>query len=224
MVCNPDPPGQAYGIDEHLPSRPRRDRGRETFPDLDGQLDDACVTESPGDGQQLEVEGEAILLEDREQLGDDLAAGQLDPALGVGDIQAEQHPREDLISPGVEVPERRVHDHRPGMSLAPDREVRPLDLDATDELAQHRGRDVPIAVDEAEIAASAEPEAYAQRMAFALVDRQVDDLDLRAELSEADITSVSRAVRDSDDLEADPRSRSTSITCATRPDRFGPGL
>ena len=72
------------------------------------------------------------------------------------------------------------------------------------ELAQHRGRDVPIAVDEAEIAASAEPEAYAQRMAFALVDRQVDDLDLRAELSEADITSVSRAVRDSDDLEADP--------------------
>ena len=204
MVRDPDPPRQAHGIDEHVRSRPRRDRGRETFPDLDRQLDDACVAEPSGDGQQLEVEGETVLLEDREQFGDDLPPGQLDPALGVGDVQAEQQPSEDLVAPGVEVPEPWVDDHGPGMSLAPDREVGPLGLDATDELTQHRGGDVPIAVDEAEIGAPAKPEAHTQRMALALVDRQVDDLNLRAELCEADITSVSRAVRNRYDLEADP--------------------
>jgi hypothetical protein len=77
-------------------------------------------------------------------------------------------------------------------------------LDAADELTQHRGRDVPVAVDEAEVAAPAKPEAHTQRMALALVDRQVDDLNFRAEICEADIAAVGRAVRDCDDLEADP--------------------
>ena len=56
---------------------------REALSDLDRQLDDVRVAEAAGDGEQLEIEGEAVLLEDREQLGDDLSPGELDPALGV---------------------------------------------------------------------------------------------------------------------------------------------
>ena len=94
-----------------------------------------------------------------QQLGDDLAPGELDPGLGVGDVQAEQQPRELLVAPGVEAPQRRVDDHGLGMPLAPDGEVRGARLDAVDELAQHRGRDVPVTVDEPEIAPPAEAEA-----------------------------------------------------------------
>ena len=68
------------------------------------------------------------------------------------------------------------------MALAPDREVRALSLDAIDELTQHRGRDVPVAVDEPEIVATAKPEANTQRTSLALVDRQVDDLNFGTEL------------------------------------------
>ena len=79
MVRDPHPPGEPDGIDEHVPKPPRRDPLRETFADLDRQLDDAPVAEPAGDGEQLEVEDEAVLLEDREQFGDDLSPGELDP-------------------------------------------------------------------------------------------------------------------------------------------------
>ena len=89
------------------------------------------------------------------------------------------------------------------MALAADGEVRRGLLDAVDEGHEDGGGNVPVAVDEAQVAAAPQAEADSQRVALALVDRQVDHLDLRAQLAEAGVAAVGRAVRDGDDLEGD---------------------
>ncbi len=55
--------------------------------------------------------------EDGQQLGDDLAAGELDTALGVGDVKAEQKPCQLLVPAGVNAAQPRVDDHRFGVTL-----------------------------------------------------------------------------------------------------------
>ncbi len=68
----------------------------------------ARVAESSGEHEELEIEREAALAQQRQDVGDHGPVHQLDPDLGVLDVQAEQQPDEVLEPPRVQAAQRRV--------------------------------------------------------------------------------------------------------------------
>src|ERR1022692_72229 len=89
------------------------------------------------------------------------------------------------------------------MELAAEYHIRIARPYCRKEMAQLPGRNVAVAVDEAEIAAFPLSQANAQRGSLALVFRQLDDPDL-VDARDRRWTSVGRAVRYRDHLEGDP--------------------
>ncbi len=89
------------------------------------------------------------------------------------------------------------------MELAAEYHIRIARPDRRQEVAQLPSRNVAVAVDEAEVAASPLSQADAQRGSLALVFRQLDYPDL-VDPGDRRWTSVGRAVRYRDHLEGDP--------------------
>ena len=71
----------------------------------------------PDDGEQLEVEGVALDEQERQHLLGDLAPEDLQPHLGVANVQAEEEAAELLVAPAGDPPGARVVHDRVRMSL-----------------------------------------------------------------------------------------------------------
>jgi hypothetical protein len=74
-------------------------RAAETILEPDRQLADATVSEGGGDGDQLEVEGEALDEQQREDVFDHRAVEDLEPDLRVADVEAEEQTVQSLVAP-----------------------------------------------------------------------------------------------------------------------------
>ncbi len=97
------PEGEAYEeaerVDEEPPHGHERDGAAEPLLYAHRGLDDAGVAEAAGQDEELEVEGEAALAQQGQDVGDDLTVDQLDADLGVLDVQPEQQVDEVLDTP-----------------------------------------------------------------------------------------------------------------------------
>src|SRR6202043_1420183 len=117
--------------------------------------------------------------------------------------QPEQQSRQLPVAGRVQPSERRGYDIGARMELAAENHVRIARPDCRQEVAQLSGRNVAVAVDEAEVAASPLSQADAQRGSLALVFRQLDYPDL-VDPGDRRWASVGRSVRYRDHLEGDP--------------------
>ena len=138
------------------------------------RLHDPRVAEAPGQHQELEVEREAALAQQGQDVGDDLAVHQLDPDLGVLDVQPEQQVDEALVAPRVQPPQRRVVHRGVRVPLAADDDVGLLGAHDGDEGGQELGGDVAVGVDEAEVPPPPHAEPRPQRVALADVGVERD--------------------------------------------------
>src|SRR5439155_20364071 len=88
---------------------------RESIGQLDGRLHDARVAEQPGYDEELEIEGEVLHGNQRKRVGEDLAAKELEPGLGIPDAKVEKDAGEQLIGQALQAAEQRVVHPRIGM-------------------------------------------------------------------------------------------------------------
>ncbi len=197
---------EAERVDEQQPDRPERDRAAEALLDPHRRLDDPREAQPTGQHQELEVEREAALSQQRQDVGDDPAVDQLDPDLGVLHVQVEQDLDQSLVAPRVEPAQRRVVHRGVRVALGADDDVGFLRAHHRDEVAEEFGRDVAVRVDEAEIPPSSHPQSRPQRGALADVGGEGDLAhDVLGEAVEGERAAVGGAVRDRDDLEGHAR-------------------
>src|SRR5580700_6159019 len=201
-VCNPQPVEDGERVEERSPDRPRRDGGREALGYLDRVLDKTPVPHPAGDHEQFQIEREALLNHLWKNGRQGLAPDELDASLGVPGRQPEKQPRELPVTERVQPSERRIDDIRARMELAAEDHIRITRPDRRKEVVQLAGRNVAVAVDEAEVAPSPLSQADAQRGSLALVFRQLDYPDL-VDPGDRRWASVGRAIRYRDHLEGD---------------------
>ena len=88
------------GVDERVQDGHRADaRAGELVVERDRHLLHPSVPERARDGEQLDVEGVPLDEQERHHLLRDLAAEDLEPDLGVADIEVEEHADELLVQP-----------------------------------------------------------------------------------------------------------------------------
>ena len=202
-VGNPQPVEDGERVEERSPDRPRRDGGREALGYLDRVLDESPVAHPAGDDEQFQIEREALLNHLRENGRQRLAPDELDASLGVPCRQPEEQPCQLPVTERVQPSEWRIDDIRARMELAAKDHIRIARPDRRKEVVQLPSRNVAVAVDEAEVAASPLSQADAQRGSLALVFRQLDYPDL-VDPGDRRWASVRRAVRYRDHLEGEP--------------------
>ena len=117
-------------------------------------LDETSVAHPAGDDEQFQIEREALLNHFRKNGRQRLAPDQLDASLGVPGRQPEKQPSQLPVAERVQPSEWRIGDIRARMELAAKDHIRIARPDRSKEVVQLPSRNVAIAVDEAEVAAS----------------------------------------------------------------------
>jgi hypothetical protein len=178
-------------------------RPAEAVLEPDRQLTDTVVPERRGDGDQLEVEGEALDEQQREHVLHDGTVEDLQPDLRVANVEAEEQAIERLVAPARNSTRERVMDDRSRMTLRADREIQALPPCSLDVRRDIRRIDVEVGVDQRDPFAMRRERAGPDRVALAEVAVVVDDADARlGPGGEQPLGSVvDRTVRHDDQLE-----------------------
>ena len=145
---DPEPVEDRCGVDQRSEDRHGADPGTgEAVVEAHRLLLDPIEAERARDGEQLEVEGVALDQEERDHLLGDLPPEELQPDLGVADVEAEEEPDELLVEPARGAPRSRIVDARAGMALGADREVEVVAARRREERRNRAGVEVEVGVD-----------------------------------------------------------------------------
>src|SRR5262249_35311993 len=161
-------------------------RAREPVLEPHGQLANAVVAEGSRHGEQLEVECEPLDEQQRQDVVRDTSAEDLQPDLGVPDVEPEQQPVQLLVAPARDSARAGVLDDGVGMTLGADGEVEALAASSREERRNRRRVEIEVGIDECDPFTTRDERTCLHGVALAQVAIVVDDADasLRATLEQ----------------------------------------